>query len=119
MVVGKVVVNMYNKPNVRLSKQAIALIKQQQLKMSEFGFPNRSNAKSLSHPQMSSVLKRIKSSILDVDTEITVMSLAIISQYHQQICPYQPVIAKVLERALAYQRGHLTHLRSQYRAWFL
>jgi hypothetical protein len=31
-----------------LSKQSIALIKQQQLKMSEFVLPNRSNARSLS-----------------------------------------------------------------------
>jgi len=46
--------------NIPLSKQSIALIKQQhQLKMSEFVFPNRSNGKSLSQAGMSSVLKRM------------------------------------------------------------
>lgn len=34
--------------NIPLSKQSIALIKQQQLKMSEFVLPNRANARSLS-----------------------------------------------------------------------
>ena len=43
-----------------LSKESIALIKQQQqLKMSDFVFPNRSNGKSLSQAGMSSVLKRM------------------------------------------------------------
>ena len=46
--------------NIPLSKQSIALIKQQQqLRMSEFVFPNRSNGKSLSQAGMSSVLKRM------------------------------------------------------------
>jgi integrase len=46
--------------NIPLSKESIALIKQQQqLKMGEFVFPNRSNGKSLSQAGMSSVLKRM------------------------------------------------------------
>ena len=46
--------------NIPLSKQSIALIKQQQKsKMSDFVFPNRSNGKSLSQAGMSSVLKRM------------------------------------------------------------
>ena len=46
--------------NIPLSKESIALIKQQQqLKMSDFVFPNRSNGKSLSQAGMSSVLKRM------------------------------------------------------------
>ena len=46
--------------NIPLSKESIALIKQQQqLRMSEFVFPNRSNGKSLSQAGMSSVLKRM------------------------------------------------------------
>ena len=46
--------------NIPLSKQSIALIKQQQqLRMGEFVFPNRSNGKSLSQAGMSSVLKRM------------------------------------------------------------
>ena len=46
--------------NIPLSKQSIALIKQQQqLKMSDFVFPNRSNGKSLSQAGMSSVLRRM------------------------------------------------------------
>ncbi|MDA8782236.1 tyrosine-type recombinase/integrase [Porticoccaceae bacterium] len=46
--------------NIPLSKQSIALIKQQQqLRMSEFVFPNRSNGKGLSQAGMSSVLKRM------------------------------------------------------------
>ena len=46
--------------NIPLSKQSIALIKQQQqLKISDFVFPNRSNGKSLSQAGMSSVLKRM------------------------------------------------------------
>ena len=45
---------------IPLSKQSIALIQgQQQLKISEFVFPNRSNGKSLSQAGMSSVLKRM------------------------------------------------------------
>jgi integrase len=45
---------------IPLSKQSIALIKQQQqLRISEFVFPNRSNGKSLSQAGMSSVLKRM------------------------------------------------------------
>ena len=45
---------------IPLSKQSIALIeRQQQLKMSDFVFPNRSNGKSLSQTVMSSVLKRM------------------------------------------------------------
>ncbi len=45
---------------IPLSKQSIALIQeQQQLRMSEFVFPNRSNGKSLSQAGMSSVLKRM------------------------------------------------------------
>ena len=46
--------------NIPLSKQSIALIKQQQsLRMGDFVFPNRSNGKSLSQAGMSSVLKRM------------------------------------------------------------
>ena len=46
--------------NIPLSKESIALIKQQQqLKISDFVFPNRSNGKSLSQAGMSSVLKRM------------------------------------------------------------
>ena len=46
--------------NIPLSKQSIALIKQQQqLRISQFVFPNRSNGKSLSQAGMSSVLKRM------------------------------------------------------------
>ena len=45
---------------IPLSKQSITLIEQQQqLRMSEFVFPNRSNGKSLSQAGMSSVLKRM------------------------------------------------------------
>jgi integrase len=45
---------------IPLSKQSIALIKeQQQLRISEFVFPNRSNGNSLSQAGMSSVLKRM------------------------------------------------------------
>jgi len=46
--------------NIPLSKQSIALIKQQQkFKVSDYVFPNRSNGKSLSQAGMSSVLKRM------------------------------------------------------------
>jgi integrase len=46
--------------NIPLSKQSIALIKQQQkLRMGDFVFPNRSNGNSLSQAGMSSVLKRM------------------------------------------------------------
>jgi len=45
---------------IPLSKQSIALIQeQQQLRISEFVFPNRSNGNSLSQAGMSSVLKRM------------------------------------------------------------
>ena len=45
---------------IPLSKQSVALIEQQQqLRISEFVFPNRSNGKSLSQAGMSSVLKRM------------------------------------------------------------
>lgn len=47
--------------NIPLSKQSIALIRQlQELKISEYVFPNRSNGKSLSQAGMSSVLKRMQ-----------------------------------------------------------
>ena len=46
--------------NIPLSKQSIALIKQQQqLRMGDFVFPTRSNGNSLSQAGMSSVLKRM------------------------------------------------------------
>ena len=45
---------------IPLSKQSIALIGQlKELRMSDYVFPNRSNAKSLSQAGMSSVLKRM------------------------------------------------------------